>query len=222
MIEKDVPPQVIDEGTRGYDAWRAAREAALANGRTPWVAVSTMTEWTVEDAAGVVRSSRRAGRAPEAEVVTIASEAGRPAGARFGTLVHAALATVSLEAGPEERDALVATNGRIVGATAEEVSAAVAAVAAVLEHPLLEGARRAERDERCYRELPVSMLDGDVLLEGVADLAFEAEGVVTVVDFKTDRAVAPALDGYLRQVALYAEAISLATGKPARAVLLQV
>ena len=129
LIEKDVPPQVIDEGTRGYDAWRAAREAALANGRTPWVAVSTMTEWTVEDAAGVVRSSRRAGRAPEAEVVTIASEAGRPAGARFGTLVHAALATVSLEAGPEERDALVATNGRIVGATAEEVSAAVAAVA---------------------------------------------------------------------------------------------
>ena len=45
---------------------------------------------------------------------------------------------------------------------------------------------------------------------------------MTVVDFKTDRAVAPALDGYLRQVALYAEAISLATGKPARAILLQV
>ena len=32
------------------------------------------------------------------------------------------------------------------------------------------------------------MLDGDLLLEGVADLAFEHDGVMTVVDFKTDRA----------------------------------
>ena len=83
----------------------------------------------------------------------------------------------------------------------------------------MDGARRAERDGLCYRELPVSMLDGDVLLEGVADLAFEVDGAITVVDFKTDRAMAPALDGYVRQVALYAEAISLATGRPARARL---
>ena len=117
-----------------------------------------------------------------------------------------------LEAVAAERDALVATNGRIVGASAEEVAAAVAAVTAVLEHPLMDGARRAERDGLCYRELPVSMLDGDVLLEGVADLAFEVDGAITVVDFKTDRAMAPALDSYVRQVALYAEAISLATG----------
>ena len=63
LIEKDVPPQVIDEGTRRHEAWRTARQAALASGRTPWVAVSTMTEWAAEDAAGVVRSSRRSGRA---------------------------------------------------------------------------------------------------------------------------------------------------------------
>ena len=152
----------------------------------------------------------------------MAAAVGRPTGARFGTLVHAALATVPLDAGAAERDALVATNGRIVGASAEEVAAAVAAVTAVLEHPLMEGARRAERDGLCYRELPVSMLDGDVLLEGVADLAFDVDGAITVVDFKTDRAMTPVLDSYVRQVSLYAEAISLATGRPARAVLLQV
>ena len=119
-IDREGCPAAGDRrGHAGLRRLACGAEAALANGRTPWVAVSTMTEWTVEDAAGVVRSSRRAGRAPEAEVVTIA-RSGRPAGARFGTLVHAALATVSLEAGPEERDALVATNGRIVGATAEE------------------------------------------------------------------------------------------------------
>ncbi len=99
LIEKDVPPQVIDEGTQRHETWRTDRQAALDSGRTPWVAVHTMTEWTAEDAAGVVRSSRRSGRAPEAEVVTMAAAVGRPTGARFGTLVHAALATVPLDAG---------------------------------------------------------------------------------------------------------------------------
>ena len=77
---------------------------------------------------------------PEAEVVTIAADgrAGRPA-PRFGTLVHAALATVPLDASPRAREALVATHGRIVGATAEEVSAAVAVVAAVLRSPAGRG-----------------------------------------------------------------------------------
>ena len=66
------------------------------------------------------------------------------------------------------------------------------------------------------------MLDGDLLLEGVADLAFEQDGVMTVVDFKTDRAVAPALERYVRQVRSLRRGHRLATGKPARAVLLQV
>ena len=212
LIAKDVPPQVIEDGANTYDRWKAERQAALARGCTPWVSVSTMTEWAADDRH----------RVPEADTVTIGHEGERPAGVRFGTLVHAALATVPLDATPAARDALVATHGRIVGATAEEVSAAVAVVAAVLGHPLMNDARRAEREGRCYRELPVSMFDGDRLLEGVADLAFEIDGAMTVVDFKTDRAVAPALDRYVRQVAAYAEAIRLATGKPARAILLQV
>ena len=60
------------------------------------------------------------------------------------------------------------------------------------------------------------------LVEGVVDLAFLERDVWTVVDFKTDQEIAKALDVYRRQVALYAEAIAAATGKPARAMLLRV
>jgi ATP-dependent exoDNAse (exonuclease V) beta subunit len=221
LIAKDVEPGVIEDGARQYHAWHAERQAAIARGSTPWVNLRTMTEWAAEDDAGIFASHLLAGL-PEAEVLTLGAGTGRPAGARFGTLVHAALATVPLAAGPETREAVVATHGRIVGASAEEVAAAASIVSAVLEHPLMAEARRAEREGRCHRELPVSLLDGDVLLEGIADLAFELDGVTTVVDFKTDRAVAPTLDRYRRQVGAYAEAIRLATGKPARAVLLEV
>jgi len=68
----------------------------------------------------------------------------------------------------------------------------------------------------------VTLLDGDLLLEGVADLAFEQDGVVTVVDFKTDRPDSETLDRYARQVRTYAAAIQRATGRPVRPVLLQV
>ena len=221
LIAKDVPASVVEEGTRRYETWWTDRRAAIARGCTPWVSVSTLTEWAAVEPASAGRSSLFH-LEPEAEVLTIAPGGRRPTGARFGTLVHAALATVPLDASPAARDALVATHGRIVGATADEVSAAVTVIAAVLDHPLMENARRAERDGRCHRELPVTMLDGDQLLEGVADLAFEQDGVMHVVDFKTDRAERPALDVYVRQVQAYAQAIHLATGKPARAVLLQV
>jgi ATP-dependent exoDNAse (exonuclease V) beta subunit len=221
LISKDVPPEVVAEGTRLHDSWRDERAAALARGRTPWLVVSTMTEWAAGEAAGVGDGGPLAD-VPEAEVVTLAAAPGRPSGRRFGTLVHAALATVSLDAEPDERNALVATQGRIVGATPEEVDAAAAAVGAVLAHPLAQQARSAEQRLLCHRELPVTMLDGDLLLEGVADLAFEHDGVMTVVDFKTDRAEGEDLDRYARQVRTYAEAIRRATGKPVRPVLVQV
>jgi ATP-dependent helicase/nuclease subunit A len=221
LIAKNVPDHVIDEGTRRYEAWRDERQAALARGRAPWAAVSTMTEWAAAEAAGMFELGPLEG-VPEAEVVTIPLAPGRPAGARFGTLVHAALATVPLDSEPAAREALVATQGRVVGATPDEVSAADAVVAAVLAHPLAEAARRAEREGRCHRELPLTMLDGDLLLEGVADVAFEADGVMTVIDFKTDRADPEALGRYARQVRTYAAAVQRATGKPVRPVLLQV
>jgi len=44
----------------------------------------------------------------------------------------------------------------------------------------------------------------------------------TVVDFKSDLALAGRLEEYVRQVRLYALAIGRATGQPVRGVLLRV
>ena len=221
LIEKNVPEPVIAEGAERFARWHEERQATLARGRAPWVAVSTMTEWAAGDAAGILEAGPLDG-VPEADVLTVSLAGSRPAGKRFGTLVHAALATVPLDASSAMLETLVTTHGRIVGAVPEEVAAAVAVVGSVLVHPLVDAARAAERDGRCHRELPVTMLDGDLLLEGVADLAFERDGVMTVVDFKTDRPDPETLDRYARQVRTYAAAIQRATGKPVRPVLLQV
>ena len=65
--------------------------------------------------------------------------------------------------------------------------------------------------------------DLDSVVEGVVDAAFADDEGWTVVDFKTDVELgAGRLDAYRGQVALYARAISQATGRPARAVLLRV
>lgn len=65
------------------------------------------------------------------------------------------------------------------------------------------------------------------LAEGVLDLAFrdsqQGEGAAwTVVDFKTDRELAPRRAEYEAQVRLYVEAVTRATGEPARGVLLVI
>jgi ATP-dependent helicase/nuclease subunit A len=221
LIARDVPAHVIDQGSERHETWQAERRAALARGRAPWVAVSTMTEWAAGDEAGVMDRGPLEG-VPEPDVVTVSPADGRPSGKRFGTLVHAALATVPLESSAPALEALVGTHGRIVGAAPEEVAAALSVVDAVLRHPLVEAARGAERAGRCHRELPVTMLDGDLLLEGVADLAFEQDGAMVVVDFKTDRPDPVTLDRYARQVRTYAAAIQRATSKPVRPVLLLV
>jgi ATP-dependent helicase/nuclease subunit A len=60
-------------------------------------------------------------------------------------------------------------------------------------------------------------------VEGVVDLAFEENGVWTVVDYKTDRELQTAGEGrHRRQVALYAAAIARATGAPAKGVVVRL
>ena len=142
---------------------------------------------------------------------------------RFGTLVHAALATVALDAALSQVSDAVIAQARIVGASPDEIEAATRLVGAALEHPLMARARDAWREGRCRRESPVafSAPDGS-LVEGVLDLAFEDETGWTVVDFKTDAELAGALPRYRRQVALYASMVARATQKPVTTILLQL
>ena len=88
---------------------------------------------------------------------------------------------------------------------------------------MLEAAARANRDGRCYREMPVTWrTESGTLIEGFVDLAYADEAGFVVVDFKTDRELAGVVDRYQRQVRIYAAAIAAATGRPARAVLMRV
>ena len=78
----------------------------------------------------------------------------RPGGRRFGTLVHALLASVPLGTGDEALARLADAQGRVLGATPEEVAAAYDAVRRVLRHPVMQAAADAQNEGLCYRETP--------------------------------------------------------------------
>ena len=151
----------------------------------------------------------------------------RPSGRRFGALVHAILASVDLDSDADAIHASAAVNGRLVGATEEEIIAAVEAVCATLEHPVLRRAAVSARKGEIRRETPVLLtLDDGGLVEGVVDLAFMEDTAEfagwTVVDFKTDREFATSSDRYKAQVTAYSAALQAATGLPSRGILLVV
>ena len=226
LIVKDVAASVLLRYKRGYEDWRARRDASIEEARRPSLTVRTATEAAAEPLAlaGV--------EAIEVALETAAAAAPRPAGRRFGALVHALLADVPLSvegagqrpADPIDRVTQVAeAYGRVLGATPDEVSSAAALVAATLAHPVLQAAAGAAERARCYRETAVTLrLDNGSLVEGYVDLAFEDEGGFVVVDFKTDRELQGEVERYRRQVRIYAAAIGQATGKPVRAVLMQI
>ncbi len=217
------------EGEQIYARWLAARSDALARGGEPSLRVTAVTALAARAEPGAVEETLPPPSAVAVEEVA-SGRAGRPGGARFGSLVHAVLASVDLDAAQAAVGAVAVAQGRLLGALAEEVVAAAAAAATALGHPLLRRAARAAEQGGVRREAPVALrLEDGSLAEGVVDLAFRepadaarGAGVWTVVDFKTDREVESRRAGYERQLALYARAVALATGEPARAVLLVV
>jgi ATP-dependent exoDNAse (exonuclease V) beta subunit len=209
LLELDESNTRSEAGIRAHADWQTTRGAVRTAAGTPSLRIATATEHA---AAG--------DGTPDVAVEQAAAGIVRPHGARFGTLVHAMLATVDLAATADDVADVATVEGRLVGATPEEVTAATACVTAALAHPLV---RRAAGAARLERETPLAMvLDDGTLVEGVVDAAFEDGDGWTVVDFKTDVELAGRLAEYRRQVALYASAIARATGKPARGVLLRV
>jgi ATP-dependent exoDNAse (exonuclease V) beta subunit len=176
--------------------------------------------------------------AVEAEVVTaeqgsdlvspvsiqqIVGDSSRPHGKRFGSLVHAVVSVVALDADRDGVEKVAELQGRILGASREEVDAAIETVVAVIRHPtILQGVG----SNNYRREVPVTLkLQDNLMIEGVVDLAYRvdsANGAWTVVDYKTDFEIQGRVEEYSRQVWLYALAISRATGMKSRPVLLRV
>ena len=215
LAAEDAPPVQIGGGrARGVDP--------LADGGAAGPSIAA-------DAAspGAVGADPRARKGLVALEHTDAPREGRPRGKRFGILVHAVLAEVSLTATEDDAGAMAAVQGRLVGASAGEVEAARVAVVAALRHPLMVRAAKAAARGECRRETPVvTPLEGGVVLDGIIDLAFREETpegpLWLVVDFKTDTDVEAHGAQYEVQVSLYVDAVAKATGERARGLLLSV
>jgi ATP-dependent exoDNAse (exonuclease V) beta subunit len=217
ILAADEGNVVATEGERLHTEWQARRAELLLRGSTPSFRVSTVTE--LKDNAPAVKSPVEV-----ASTATDLARTARPHGKRFGILVHAVLSTTDLGAGRESLEAAARAEGRLLAATEEEVVAAARAAEAALAHDLLV---RAKKSGVCRRETPLVLRETDgSLVEGVLDLAFrevdDGGPVWTVVDFKTDVEIAGRREDYERQVALYASAVTAATGERARGVLLSV
>jgi ATP-dependent exoDNAse (exonuclease V) beta subunit len=204
LRQQDVLQEGGGASLERYQRWKARRQSVLEAGCKP-----TFTPFAASEAA-----EAPADFSCEVRLVTVAKQPGRPAGPRFGTLVHALLR----EAG----DIGLAARrlGRTLGASEDETAAAAEAVRAASAHPLLERARRASQ---LHREYPVmwKLPDGKIL-EGVIDLVFLENGTWTVVDFKTDADLPAHRARYERQLQWYTLAMARLTGMPVQAVLLSV
>ncbi len=205
ILEADEERVSATESVRAHAAWQQQRAAALIAGALPSVSVQSVTEASREAVGETVAVAR-----------TDAERGGRPSGKRFGRLVHAVLAVVDLRA--TDLAALAASQARLVGATADEVAAAIASVRAALAHPLLV---RAAAARELRRESPIVLATPEGFVEGVLDLAFREGDAWTVVDFKTDAELGD-LAPYAAQLRYYAAAVTAATGLPASATLLVV
>jgi ATP-dependent helicase/nuclease subunit A len=192
-----------------YQAWKEEREQLLAGAAIPEM--------------NIFLASQATETPPESSPVEFVSALPRPrnvSGKRFGTLVHAVLRDIALDADSTAIRRLAEMSARVLGAPPEETESAEAAVTAALTHPVVTRARSAERS---HREYPLSLrLEDGRWLEGVIDLVFLENGRWIVVDFKTDADSSARREQYDRQLQWYSYALSKLTGQPAIGVLLGI
>lgn len=222
LISKDASPLDVAADRARYDEWQERRAAVQAMGSAPSMIVTTPTQLKEQPDPGP-RTPNPGVTVEDAAVKTV-----RPSGKRFGTLVHALLASVPLTASASDVSELSVLHARLLGATDEEQVAARVMVVNVLKHPRLAEARAAEAAGRqVWREAPVSLRLDDrsgvpEIVDGQVDLAYETDEGWMIIDFKTDIEIATAQVAYVRQVELYVESVTRATGRPATGLILKI
>lgn len=159
-------------------------------------------------------------------VEKLSREKGRPSGARFGTLVHAVLASLSPEDDtqvsalvPDQARALSRYWARHLGAPDDEFEAAASLATKFAQSAMW---KRMQRAHEVRREMPLFWRHGECTMEGVADLVLVEDEKVIVVDFKTDTPTEDVRARYEAQLAFYAAALTELFAKPCEGVLLLV
>ncbi len=232
ILEADSDGTTAAASEESYAAWKAAREAVLAQASYPSMSVRTATSVARAETAEAsatestsAEATRQAWSLPDIIVEMVErGDHEQPSGRRFGALVHALLASIDLDATVDAIKVGAAINGRLVDATEEEAQAAIDTVGRALRHPILRRAAASAGKGGLRRETPVVLRrDDGTLVEGTVDFAFHEDTPDfvgwTIVDFKTDREV-DAMSRYVTQVRTYLEAVSAATGSPARGIIL--
>jgi ATP-dependent exoDNAse (exonuclease V) beta subunit len=208
--------EILGEGPQAaagrdrYESWKSDREQSQKKGGKPTLNVFVATEGFEPPP----------GYADRVQIVQVPRTGPRPAGPRFGTVVHLILRDVAFDARPEDILRLSRTHARLLNAPGEETDAAAQTVAAALKHPLFERARQARR---CHRELPILIKD-DLLgvLDAVIDLAFLEDKTWTVIDFKTDADDLHSATRYRRQVGWYIYSMEKTMGTRSNGQILQL
>lgn len=211
ILARDQSGESAQSGLDKYREWLERRKKDLASGKQPEFELLTVTEELM---------LRHPPKRSDIGVEILDKMEGRPAGARFGTLVHTVLRDVGLDAGREEVARLAEMHRTLLEATAEEGEAAVTAVLNALDHPLLKSAARATE---LHREYPVQLKLGErEIAEGTIDLVFLQDGRWVVVDFKTDADLLTRQERYEVQVQWYVYSLVQITGLEAEGWLLGI
>jgi ATP-dependent exoDNAse (exonuclease V) beta subunit len=224
FLKQDDTKHQSQSGILAHQQWQARRSAVREKSGEPgWNIVTATTRASMM--VGGYEPHNRTDAELDVAVESVAIDFTRPHGKRFGTLVHTIMSVVPLDSRRNEIEAVAHLQGRILGTTDHETEAAIEIVSAALRQPLMQRAAAALTKGKCRREVPILLkLDGGTVVEGIVDLAFHAEQDPgwTVVDYKTDFELRGKLEEYRRQVALYVDAISRATGATAHGIILRL
>lgn len=211
ILARDEGGSAAQAGLDAYKLWLMRRQKDVERGERPEFEILTVTEGL---------TLRQPPVTPDIGVEILERPESRPAGARFGTLVHTVLRDVKLDADREEIAQLAELHRRVLEATVAEAEAAVDAVAAALDHDLM---KRAATSSDLRREYPILLRLGDKeLVEGTIDLVYLEDNHWVVVDFKTDAHSAGIQDQYRTQVQWYLYSLNQITGLEAEGWLLGI
>ena len=148
LIAKDGDQAGVDQRMSEYRAWQADRTAAVARASAPSIVSHTATD--------LARDRTLPQRTDEVpiEVIDLPRAGGRPFGPRFGSLVHATLATVALDAQADAVLQIARTHARVLLADDGEVAAAAEAVTRRAGAPALHTGPRRERGRALRARVP--------------------------------------------------------------------